>query len=754
MGRGRVASTHSHNKNSSLLTVQILIVDDDAPTLGIVSSMLKTCSLQVVTVKNPLDALSSLQSSDGAFDLVITDLHMPGMNGIQLQKQIDEEFKIPVVIMSSDGKRSAILESLESGAVYYMVKPVNLRDLKNVWQYAMASKKGKEVVVAEEPENNDGEASASTEKDSCEDNNSASVSANEESNNKKKKGKKRARDHDQGEDAPSAPKKAKVVWTNSLHNRFLQAINHIGLDKAVPKRILEFMNVPGLTRENVASHLQKYRLFLKKVAERGLWSSQALSERAMRSSFASGYSSMFLKNAHQDYSQLPGLQQLRPTFQPGYGGNISGLGTSKFGFSGCHSQEASSSNSLPQIRFGQSSLFGSNLSSFQQRSMFGNTSPLYSSNDTRPGLSTTNTAGLNMSPNGATTFGLMNDAANGLSNCTSPKQMHQQQNQSRSTPLPFFQFGSGLSSSNYASSIGGTGTSSNSYLSSLNPNGNYAGIRLTNEGELIGSGQVRFNGNELTSTGFNGGYDSSLLNWNISNDNLNSNAQTGGDIFGYLPPQGGSSSATFGNYLAQGASSSTGFGTANPFSSILGAFNQENTSALSPLSQQHINASLGNAEEDNDFAFNLLNDASIFDNNFNNQQELGEGDLSELLFGSTNNITPSQQQSAEAVFNANFPISPYHAGLNSGISELLNAEFSSSCTISDKTPWNEQSSGQACSGKGRNKEPPWWQRQLSGRKLLSKLGAGKLGERISWTSYLEMSPTDVCMIHGQPEKDI
>ena len=38
-----------------------------------------------------------------------------------------------------------------------------------------------------------------------------------------------------------------------------------GLRSAVPKRILELMNVEGLTRENVASHLQKYRMFLRRL---------------------------------------------------------------------------------------------------------------------------------------------------------------------------------------------------------------------------------------------------------------------------------------------------------------------------------------------------------------------------------------------------------------------------------------------------------------------------------------------------------
>ena len=40
----------------------------------------------------------------------------------------------------------------------------------------------------------------------------------------------------------------------------MDAVNHLGLDAAVPKTIMQMMKVEGLTRENVASHLQKYRL--------------------------------------------------------------------------------------------------------------------------------------------------------------------------------------------------------------------------------------------------------------------------------------------------------------------------------------------------------------------------------------------------------------------------------------------------------------------------------------------------------------
>ncbi|CAG9467081.1 unnamed protein product [Pedinophyceae sp. YPF-701] len=65
-----------------------------------------------------------------------------------------------------------------------------------------------------------------------------------------------------------AVKRTRLVWTPELHNRFVAAVNQLGIDNAVPKAILQVMNVDGLTRENVASHLQKYRLTLKRDVDR------------------------------------------------------------------------------------------------------------------------------------------------------------------------------------------------------------------------------------------------------------------------------------------------------------------------------------------------------------------------------------------------------------------------------------------------------------------------------------------------------
>ena len=47
-----------------------------------------------------------------------------------------------------------------------------------------------------------------------------------------------------------------VDWTPDLHKKFVQAVEQLGVDQAIPSRILELMKVDGLTRHNIASHLQ------------------------------------------------------------------------------------------------------------------------------------------------------------------------------------------------------------------------------------------------------------------------------------------------------------------------------------------------------------------------------------------------------------------------------------------------------------------------------------------------------------------
>ncbi|GFP88482.1 transcription factor lux [Phtheirospermum japonicum] len=69
-----------------------------------------------------------------------------------------------------------------------------------------------------------------------------------------------------GSDEPARIlKRPRLAWTPQLHKRFVDAVAHLGIKNVVPKTIMQLMSVDGLTRENVASHLQKYRLYLKRM---------------------------------------------------------------------------------------------------------------------------------------------------------------------------------------------------------------------------------------------------------------------------------------------------------------------------------------------------------------------------------------------------------------------------------------------------------------------------------------------------------
>ncbi|KAF8082590.1 hypothetical protein N665_0818s0006 [Sinapis alba] len=239
----------SSNSDPFPAGLRVLVVDDDPTCLMILERMLRTCLYRVTKCNRAEIALSLLRKNKNGFDIVISDVHMPDMNGFKLLEHVGLEMDLPVIMMSADDSKSVVLKGVTHGAVDYLIKPVRIEALKNIWQHVVRKKR------------NVSEHSESVEETG--DNNSSSGN-NEGRSSRKRKEEEVEEEGDDKEDTSSL-KKPRVVWSIELHQQFVAAVNHLGVDKAVPKKILEMMNVPGLTRENVASHLQKYRIYLRRL---------------------------------------------------------------------------------------------------------------------------------------------------------------------------------------------------------------------------------------------------------------------------------------------------------------------------------------------------------------------------------------------------------------------------------------------------------------------------------------------------------
>jgi len=102
---------------------KLLIVDDEPDMLKLLSMIIKEKTpFEAVSTNNPLEALELARR--GGFDLVIADLKMPGLDGIELLdaiKKADEE--IPVIIMTAYGTVESAMETMRKGAFDFITKP-------------------------------------------------------------------------------------------------------------------------------------------------------------------------------------------------------------------------------------------------------------------------------------------------------------------------------------------------------------------------------------------------------------------------------------------------------------------------------------------------------------------------------------------------------------------------------------------------------------------------------------------------------
>eukprot|EP00245_Coleochaete_scutata_P016687 TRINITY_DN787_c0_g1_i1.p1 TRINITY_DN787_c0_g1~~TRINITY_DN787_c0_g1_i1.p1 ORF type:complete len:1008 (-),score=244.35 TRINITY_DN787_c0_g1_i1:298-3321(-) len=135
------ATTTQQNAWTSFLPqrqLRVLLVEDDDSTRYVVSALLRNCSYEVTSSSNGSQAWELLEDGANHFDLVLTDVVMPGLSGVGLLAKImnwDPRKQIPVIMMSSQDSIDVVLKCFQMGASDFLVKPVRKNELKNLWQH-------------------------------------------------------------------------------------------------------------------------------------------------------------------------------------------------------------------------------------------------------------------------------------------------------------------------------------------------------------------------------------------------------------------------------------------------------------------------------------------------------------------------------------------------------------------------------------------------------------------------------------------
>lgn len=115
---------------------EIWIVDDDDSIRWVLSRALKNSQYKVEVFSDAEAMLRALQRSSP--DVVLTDIRMPGMSGLQLAEEIQQQHpQIPIIIMTAHTDLDSALSSYQSGAFEYLPKPFDIEDALSLVQRAL-----------------------------------------------------------------------------------------------------------------------------------------------------------------------------------------------------------------------------------------------------------------------------------------------------------------------------------------------------------------------------------------------------------------------------------------------------------------------------------------------------------------------------------------------------------------------------------------------------------------------------------------
>jgi len=120
---------------------RILVAEDNRLILETVAQSLSREGYDIIRAEDGKDCMSKLENNQ--VDLIITDLYMPNLNGLEVISRLNGNQKsmIPIMVLSAAGAEENVLKAFEMGADDYMVKPFSLIELNVRVRKLLASRK-------------------------------------------------------------------------------------------------------------------------------------------------------------------------------------------------------------------------------------------------------------------------------------------------------------------------------------------------------------------------------------------------------------------------------------------------------------------------------------------------------------------------------------------------------------------------------------------------------------------------------------
>ena len=145
------SAEEEENADSSWVGKKVLLVDDDAINSLLLKTVLRKWGIITTEASNGFDALEKMKGEH--HELVLTDINMPVMSGLELVKEIrllqDEKAKVPVVAVTANAMRKDLKGYLKKGMDAYLVKPYSEKDLIKLL-YSVWNNEGPKIIKEKE----------------------------------------------------------------------------------------------------------------------------------------------------------------------------------------------------------------------------------------------------------------------------------------------------------------------------------------------------------------------------------------------------------------------------------------------------------------------------------------------------------------------------------------------------------------------------------------------------------------------------